>query len=437
MEQTINRQLLDFLDRSPSCYHAVANLAELLDGAGYTRLQEFQPWQLNRGGKYYVTRGDSSILAFRLPQGKAVGFQMAAAHSDSPTFKVREVAELPSAGGTIRLSVEPYGGSIFRSWLDRPLSVAGRVAVSVGDRVETRLVNIDRDLLVIPSVAIHMNRAINQGVALDPAVDLPPLYAMGETGSFRAAVAQAAGVEENQLLSTELVLYPRTKGTVLGAHGEFIASPRLDDLQCAFGCTMGFLAGKETDTVPLLCVFNNEEVGSGTRQGADSTFLTDVVERICHALGCDTEQRMTMAANSFLVSADNAHSIHPAHPEYADKQEYPVLNGGIVVKYNAAQKYTTDVESAAVFCKLCKDAGVPTQRYSNRADLPGGSTLGNISTAHYSVPAVDIGMPQLAMHSCYETAGAEDTAYLVQAMTSYFSRSITRAEEGGYRLEKI
>lgn len=434
MEQTINQQLLDFLDRSPSCYHAVANLAEMLEKAGYTQLRESKSWSLQRGGKYYVTRGDSSLMAFRLPMGKAVGFQMAAAHSDFPTFKVREVAELSSAGGTIRLSIEPYGGSIFRSWMDRPLSVAGRVAVSVGDRVETRLVCVDRDLLVIPSVAIHMNRAVNQGVALDPAVDLPPLYAMGDAGSFRAIVAEAAGVSEEEILSTELMLYPRTKSALLGAHQEFIASPRLDDLQCAFGCMQGFLAGKETDTIPLLTVFNNEEVGSGTRQGADSTFLTDVVERICHGLGCDVEERMTMAANSFLVSADNAHAIHPAHPEYADKQEHPVLNGGVVVKYNAAQKYTTDVESAAVFCKLCKDAGVPVQRYSNRADLPGGSTLGNISTAHFSVPAVDIGMPQLAMHACYETAGAKDTEYLVRAMSAYFSRSITRAEEGGYRL---
>lgn len=434
MEQTMTDRLLDFLDNSPSCYHAVHYLAETLESQGYEQLREFQTWTLTQGKRYYVTRGDSSILAFRIPTGPVTGFQLAAAHSDSPALKVRESAELSSAGGTIRLSVEPYGGMIYRSWLDRPLSVAGRVAVSVDGRVETRLVCIDRDLLLIPSVAIHMNRAVNQGVALNPAVDLPPLYAMGDVGSFRTMVAEAAGVMEENLLSTELFLYPRNKGTVFGANREFIAAHALDDLQCAFGCMQGFLAGGETSTIPVLTVFNNEEVGSGTRQGADSTFLTDVLERICNGLHCSVEERMAMLANSFMVSADNAHAIHPAHPEYADKQEFPVINGGVVVKYNASQKYTTDVESAAVFCKICKEAGVPIQRYSNRADLPGGSTLGNISTAHLSIPAVDIGLPQLAMHSCYETAGIKDTEYLIRAMTAYFQCGICRVPEGGYQI---
>lgn len=433
MNRSMTEQLLSFLDHSPSCYHAVDNLAKTLEEAGYQKLLEHRPWTLGPGGKYYVNRGGSSILAFRIPTGQVTGFQLAAAHSDSPTYKIREHAELASAGGTLRLSVEPYGGMIARSWMDRPLSVAGRVVVQAEDRVESRLVCIDRDLLVIPSVAIHMNRSVNQGVALDPAVDLPPLFGMGETGKYRAMIAEAAGVREEDLLATELFLYPRTKGTTFGAEEEFVASPRLDDLQCVFGCTRGFLDAGESTNVPVLCVFNNEEVGSGTRQGADSTFLTDVLSRIGDALGCTREEQMALFANSFLVSADNAHAIHPAHPEYADKQEYPVLNGGVVVKYNAAQKYTTDAESAAVFCKICKDAGVSVQRYSNRADLPGGSTLGNISTAHFSIPSVDIGLPQLAMHACYEVAGARDTEALVRAMTAYFSRTITRTDEDAYR----
>lgn len=433
MATTLTKQLLDFLDASPSCYHAVAYLVQTLDKMGYQKLLEHQTWNLSCGGKYFVTRGDSSLLAFRIPEGRVTGYQLAAAHSDSPTLKVREQAELASAGGVLRLSVEPYGGMIYRSWMDRPLSIAGRVVVSVGDHVETRLVCIDRDLLVIPSVAIHMNRAVNQGGALDPAVDLLPLFSMGEPGKYRAMLAKAANVQEEDLLSTELFLYPRIKGTTFGAEEEFVASPRLDDLQCVFGCTMGFLAGVENGTIPMLCVFNNEEVGSGTRQGADSTFLTDVLTRIGNGLGYSIEEQMTLLANSFLVSADNAHAIHPAHPEYADKQEYPVMNGGVVVKYNASQKYTTDAESAAVFCKICKDAGVPVQRYSNRADLPGGSTLGNISTAHLSIPAVDIGLPQLAMHACYEVGGVRDTEALVQAMTAYFHRGIRRMPTGGYQ----
>lgn len=433
MAATITEKLLEFLDASPSCYHAVAYLAQALEKEGYQKLLEHQVWNLNPGGKYFVIRGDSSLLAFRIPKGPVTGYQLAAAHSDSPTLKVREQAELTSAGGTLRLSVEPYGGTIYRSWMDRPLSVAGRVVFSVDNHVETRLVCIDRDLLVIPSVAIHMNRTVNQGVALDPAVDLPPLFGMGEPGKYRAMIAQAAGVQEEDVLATELFLYSRTKGTVLGAAGEFVVSPRLDDLQCVFGCTMGFLAGEETSAIPVLCVFNNEEVGSGTRQGADSTFLTDVLSRIGNGMGYTAEEQMALLANSFLVSADNAHAIHPAHPEYADKQEYPVINGGIVIKYNACQKYTTDAESAAVFCKICRDAGVRVQRYSNRADLPGGSTLGNISTAHLSIPAVDIGLPQLAMHASCEVAGVRDTEALVQAMTAYFRRGICRTPHGGYQ----
>ena len=433
MVQT-TRELLDFLDASPSCYHAVRNVTEILKEAGYQELLEFQMWTLKQGGKYYVVRGDSSVIAFRVPMKPVTGYQLAAAHSDSPAFKLRERAELASPGGTIRLSVEPYGGMIYRSWLDRPLSVAGRVAVRVGDRIETRLVCVDRDLLVIPSLAIHMNRAINKGTELDPAVDLPPLFGSGETGHFRAMIAAEAGVREEDLLSTELFLYPRVRGTVFGMDEEFVGSPRLDDLQCVFGCMKGFLAAKESSSLPVLCVFNNEEVGSMTAQGADSTFLTDVLSRVSEGLGQSREMYRALLANSFLVSADNAHAIHPCHPEYADKQEFPVLNGGIVVKYNAAQHYTTDAVSAAVFSQICADAGVPLQKYSNRADLPGGSTLGNISNAHLSLPSVDIGLPQLAMHSCYETAGVRDTDYLIQAMTTYFSRSIRHLPEGGFCL---
>ena len=216
------------------------------------------------------------------------------------------------------------------------------------------------------------------------------------------------------------------RAALLGAAGEFIVSPRLDDLQCVFGCFRGFLAAKERGSMPVFCVFHNEEVGSGTRQGADSTFLTDVLSRVSGALGQTAEQYQMALANSFLVSADNAHAIHPAHPEYADKNEFPVLNGGVVVKYNASQHYTTDAESDAVFRQVCAGAGVPVQRYSNRADLPGGSTLGSISTSHLSVPSVDIGLPQLAMHACCETAGAADTESLVRAMTAYFASSFRR-----------
>ena len=432
MEQEVTRRLLDFLDASPSCYHAVDNLTRRLEAEGYERLREVEPWTLRTGGKYYVVRGDSSLAAFRVPGGVPAGFMLAAAHSDSPTYKVREEAEVLSAGNCVRLAVEPYGGMIARSWLDRPLSVAGRLVVRREGGIATQLVNVDRDLLVIPSVAIHLDREVNQGTALKANTDLLPLLGCGtERGRFRSLLAEAAGVPEEDILSTELFLYPRAAAVLLGAEGEFVASPRLDDLQCVFGCLEGFLAAKEGGSVPILCVFNNEEVGSGTRQGADSTFLTDVLERISTALGRDWR---LMAVNSFLVSADNAHAVHPAHPELSDGAERPVLNGGVVLKYNAGQKYTTDAVSGAVFREVCRAADVPVQRYSNRADLPGGSTLGNISSAHLSIPSVDIGLPQLAMHAAYEVAGSRDTALLVRAMAEYFSRSFRYLPDGSIQL---
>lgn len=432
MEQEVTRRFLDFLDASPSCYHAVDNLARRLEAEGYERLREAEPWTLRTGGKYYAVRGDSSLAAFRVPGGVPAGFMLAAAHSDSPTYKVREEAEVLSAGNCVRLAVEPYGGMIARSWLDRPLSVAGRLVVRREGGIATQLVNVDRDLLVIPSVAIHLDREVNQGTALKANTDLLPLLGCGtERGRFRSLLAEAAGVPEEDILSTELFLYPRASAVVLGAEGEFVASPRLDDLLCVFGCLEGFLAAKEGGSVPVLCVFNNEEVGSGTRQGADSTFLTDVLERISTALGRDWR---LMAVNSFLVSADNAHAVHPAHPELSDGAERPVLNGGVVLKYNAGQKYTTDAVSGAVFREVCRAADVPVQRYSNRADLPGGSTLGNISSAHLSIPSVDIGLPQLAMHAAYEVAGSRDTALLVRAMAEYFSRSFRYLPDGSIQL---
>ena len=422
------KRLMAFLDGSPSCYHAASQAAARLTEAGYTRLYEGEAWDITEGGRYFVLRGGASLIAFRVPRRDFRGFMIAAGHSDSPTFKVRETAEVCSPGGCIRLSVEPYGGMIMRSWLDRPLSVAGRAVIRREGRLETRLVYLNRDLLVIPSVAIHMDRQVNQGTALKANVDMLPLFSMGkEPGALRHLVAAELNVPEAALAAMDLFLCTRQKAVLTGAREEFIVSPRLDDLQCVFGCLEGFLAAQAGESVPVLAVFHNEEVGSGTRQGADSTFLTDVLSRVCAAVG--REQAAALAA-SFLVSADNAHAVHPAHPEFSDSGEFPVLNGGIVIKYNAAQHYTTDAESDAVFREICREAEVPVQRFSNRADLPGGSTLGNISTAHLSVPSVDIGLPQLAMHSACEVAGSGDIAYLIRAMAVYFSKSYRNGADG-------
>ena len=422
------QKLFRFLDESPTCYHAAANAKAALAAAGAVELRESEQWKLEKGTLYVVERGDSALVAFRVPEGPFHGFLMAAAHSDSPTFKVRETAEAASAGNTLRLSVEPYGGGVWRGWLDRPLSVAGRVVIRQGDRLVSRLVNIDRDLLVIPGVAIHMDRSVNKGAELNPAVDLLPLLGCGkEPGTFRKLIAEAAGVREEHLLSTELFLYPRTKAVQTGLNGEFIVSPRLDDLQCVFGCLEGFLAAKPGGSLPVLAVFNNEEVGSNTRQGADSTFLTDVLERIAHGCGLDSEGWKAAVANSFMVSADNAHAQHPNHPEFADAGNCPYLNEGVVLKFNANQRYATSGIAAALYRKLCQRACAKVQVYANRSDIPGGSTLGSIASTLVPVEMADIGLPQLAMHSCYETAGVEDLFDLVNICRTLFESGVEKS----------
>ncbi len=423
-----NRKLLRFIDASPTAWHACANLISRLREEGYTELRETEGWDIRPGGKYYVCRNASSLIAFRVPEGEFPGFLMMAAHLDSPLFKLRGKPESPSAGVYTRLSVERYGSMLCAPWLDRPLSVAGRVTVREGGKLVTKLINIERDLALIPNLAIHMDRTANDGRKYDIKVDMLPLFGSEKAaGRMEAIAAEAAGVRPEDLVSTDLYLYPRTPGVCFGADGEYIAAPRLDDLQCAFGCFEGFFSAQPGKNAPLLCLFDNEEVGSTTKQGANSDFLADALRRICEALGRDFYRSVS---SSFMVSADNAHAVHPNHPEYADSQDRPVMNGGIVIKHHANQKYTTDAVTEAVFTEICRRAGVPVQHYSNRADLRGGSTLGNISTSHVSVDSVDIGLAQLAMHSCYETAGAADTDYLIRAARCYYESGFRRTAEG-------
>ena len=413
----------NFLDGAHSTYHAVAGLVWTLEAAGYTRLSEGEHWELCPGGQYFLTRGGSSVIAFRVPVEKPVGFLMSAAHSDRPSFKVKENGEL--TGKYTRLSTEKYGGMLMGTWLDRPLSVAGRVMVDTPEGVQSRLVDIDRDLLLIPNVAIHMNRKANEGYAWNPALDTLPLLGGEQTkGKLQNLLEQAAGGE---ILGHDLYLYVRQQASVWGVEEEYISAAALDDLACAWCCTQGFLNGEESRHIPVLCIFDSEEVGSGSVQGAGSRILESVLERIGKALELETDG---LLSRSFMVSADNAHAVHPNHPEYADPNNAPVVNGGVVLKFNANLRYTTDGASAAVFRKICQGAGVPVQTYYNRADLPGGSTLGSISLAHVSVPSVDIGLPQLAMHSCYETAGVMDVYALEDAMEAFYSSTLLPDGDG-------
>lgn len=424
----MNQRLFDYISASPTAYHAVAHTGELLERAGFARLSEGAEWELTPGQGYYVTRNGSSLIAFRVPEGTYSGFMMAAAHGDSPCFKVKENAELKDEH-TVRLSVEKYGGMLCASWMDRPLSIAGRVIVRRDGGFEARLVDLKDTAAVIPNVAIHMNRSANDGMKYNPAVDMLPLYG-GESGgeSLSQRLAACAGVEEKDVLSTDLFVYNPQRGE---AWGNYISAPRLDDLQCAFAALTAFLAAKPSGSLPVYCLFDNEEVGSQTKQGAASTFLADVLHRIN---GPDDGLYRRRVANSFLVSCDNAHAVHPNHPEYMDKNHAVYMNGGIVLKYNANQHYTTDAVSAAIFRLVCEEAGVPVQMYANRADMAGGSTLGNIANTQVSLNTVDIGLPQLAMHSAYETAGGKDTEYMVRALTVFYGKSLVSDGGDAYRL---
>ena len=421
----MNQALFSYIAACPTAFQAAAHTAALLEAEGYRLLRETEEWTLEPGGRYYVMRNGSSLIAFRLPKGRPVGFMMTAAHGDSPTFKIKENAELTGENET-RLSVEGYGGMLCASWMDRPLSVAGRAMVRTEDGVAMRLIDLHDDLALIPNVAIHMNRDANNGAKYNFAVDMQPLY--GEKGGFRRRIAEAAGVAEEDLLTHDLFLYNPQPGVEWGG---YISAPRLDDLQCAFAALQGFLTAGESQSAAVYCLFDNEEVGSQTKQGAASTFLRETLERICDALGLTLR---TMAAGSFLLSCDNAHAVHPNHPEYADKNHAVRMNGGVVIKYNASQRYATDAVSAALFQTVCEAAGVPFQRYANRPDMAGGSTLGSIANTQVSLNMADIGLAQLAMHSAFETAGAEDTAHMVQALKTFFGMTLRSGGDGTYQL---
>lgn len=416
----ITKELLTFIDKSPTSFHAVGNMKEQLLDAGFQEIREDHRWELSPGGDYFVTRNDSAIIAFSIPEEEGEGFRIVASHSDSPTFKIKENPEIKVEDHYVKLNVEGYGGMILSSWMDRPLSVAGRIIVKEKDEYVSKLVNIDQDLLMIPNLAIHMNREINKGYAYNRQKDmLPVLGGIESKDSFFDMIKKAAGTE-SEILGHDLYLYNRQKGTVLGANREFIASGRLDDLQCAFASMKGFLQGDKKKHISVFCVLDNEEVGSGTKQGAASTFLKDTLKRINSALKRDEEDYLVHLAKSFMISADNAHAVHPNHPEKTDPANRPYINGGIVLKMNADQKYCTEGMSAAIFKDLCNTIGVPMQTFVNRSDMAGGSTLGNISSTQVAVRAVDIGLPQLSMHSSYEMAGVQDTEYFVRVLEAFF-----------------
>lgn len=427
------KQLFKFIENSPSCFHAIKTITEELKNEGFVEIKEKDTWQIEQGKKYYVTRNLSSVIAFKIPQNDFKSFNIVASHSDSPTFKIKENAEIEVKNKYVKLNTEKYGGMICSTWFDRPLSIAGRILVKENNAVKTHLVNIDKDLVIIPNLAIHMNREVNDGYTYNAQIDMLPLYGDNSSkGSLMKTIAKEVNVEEESILGTDLFLYNRMNGTKIGANEEYISSPRLDDLECAFTSLSAFLSENTSNSASVYCVFDNEEVGSGTKQGADSTFLYDVLRRINISLGKTEEDYYRLISSSFMVSADNAHALHPNYTDKSDPTNKVYMNDGIVIKYNANQKYTTDAVSASIFKTICDSVDVPYQTFTNRSDILGGSTLGNISNAHVSLNTIDIGLAQLAMHSTYETAGAKDVTYMIDAIKAFYNTSIEQVEDGQY-----
>ena len=436
MEHEEVQDLLSFVGGNPTAFHTTAAIRDRLLKEGFSELLESQKWHLEPGKGYFVCRNGSSILAFRLGTDlRNYSFNVAAAHTDSPCFKLKENAELHTPGKYTRLNTEGYGGMICSTWLDRPLSIAGRVLVKEKGAIASRLVALDRDLLLIPSVAIHMNRDVNDKASFNKQVDMLPLLG-GDLpeGSLKKLLAQELQVAGEDILGSDLYLYIRENPSIWGAGQEFLSSGRLDDQECAYGILQGFLKGRSERSINVAACFDNEEVGSGTKQGAASTFLYDVLHRITLSLGGGEEDFARAVASSFLFSADNAHAVHPNHPEYTDVNNCCYMNEGVVIKSHAGQKYTSDGVSIAVARVLAEKAGVPLQYFANRSDKLGGSTLGNLAMAQVSMNAVDIGLPQLAMHSCYETAGTKDIGYLIRLMEAFYNSHL---EETGFGILEV
>ncbi len=429
----VNRRLMDYIDRSPCAFLAVANLKEELLQQGFQELKETDHWELRPGGKYFVTRNGSSMVSFVLPQGTVRSFHVIASHSDSPAFKVKPGPLLRSGSGLLRASVEKYGGPVDSAWFDRPLSVSGRVLIQTGDSLREELV-FPKDLtLMLPSVAPHLLRK-DQGTETPASAErMFPVIGSSENGNLLwERIAETLGVMPEQILGADLYLCNREKAILWGASKEFLSAPRLDDLACCFGSFLGFLEGASEASAPGLkngaaamhCVFDNEEVGSRSLQGADSSFLRDTLERICLGTGLSRENYHRAVAESFLVSADNAHAVHPNEEQLSDAVNRPCMNKGLVLKFQAAQRYATDGQSAAVFRSICAGHGIPVQTFTNRPGSSGGSTLGSLSASQIPLRTVDIGLPQLAMHSCYETIGAEDTAALAAFSAAFYREAL-------------
>jgi aspartyl aminopeptidase len=430
MEIQLAKELIDFLYESPTAFHAVENVKNELTKNGFRELKEEESWKLKKEGKYFVTKNDSALIAFKVGTGRIEeqGFKIIGAHTDSPTFRVKPSPEITSENKYIKLNTEVYGGPILNTWFDRPLSLAGRVTLKGKNPLfpETRLVNINRPILVIPNLAIHMNREVNDGVKLNRQKDTLPLLSMIneklESGKYLInTIAEELKIAVEDVLDFDLFLYEFEKGCIMGLNNEFISSSRLDDLAMVHAGIKSLINTQASSGTNVMACFDNEEVGSETKQGAASELLAHILERIVLCLGGDREHYFRALSKSFLISADLAHAVHPNNGEKHDPVLRPVINGGPVIKVAASQSYTSDSNSSVVYEEICKKAGVPVQRFVNRSDLRGGSTIGPISSTHLHIRAVDMGSPILSMHSVRELGGVKDHYYCIKSFETFYS----------------
>lgn len=435
MINSTSKNLLSFIKNSPSAFHSIASIKKVLKREGFIELNESEEFNLELSKKYYVTKNDSSIIAFKVSeQLDNYSFNIVSSHSDCPCFKIKPVADIHT-GNYHKLNVEAYGGMLCSTWFDRPLSIAGRLILKKENKIVTKLVNFDKNCASLPSIPIHFNREANSGFNYNLAVDMVPTISSEKT-TFKEYLASYFNENVEDIVSYDLYLYNRQEGYFWGMNDEFMSSSKLDDLQCAYTTLMGFIKSENNHNVSVYCCFDNEEVGSTTRQGANSTFLSDTLSRISISLNKTSQQHLQALAKSFMVSADNAHAVHPNHPELTDVANNVSMNNGIVIKYNASQSYTSDAISGAIFKTICSNVNVPTQEFTNKSNIRGGSTLGNISATHVSIMSVDIGIAQLAMHSAMETSGTLDNDYMVKAIKEFYESNLTIDENGSYVINK-
>ncbi len=424
------QNLVDFLYESPSAFHATENVKNILLNSGFKQLKEEEKWNLEKGGKYFTTKNGSALVAFVVGTGEIEesGFKLVGAHTDSPGFRVKPSPEMVVEDTYVRLNTEVYGGPILNTWMDRPLAIAGRVVLK-GEEIlypEIKLVNINKPILIIPNVCIHMNRDLNKGIELNKQKDTLPLLSLVneelEKGNYLLnLVAKELGVSKEEILDFDLFLYEYEKGCIMGLNNEFISASRLDDLQMVHAGINALKDSKASKGTNVMVCFDNEEIGSLTKQGADSDMLANVLERIVISSGKSREDYFRALAKSYIISADNAHAVHPNSPEKHDPTNRPYINKGPVIKINANQSYTTDAESDVVYELICKQSQVPYQKFVNRSDERGGSTIGPISSAHINIRSVDIGNPTLAMHSIRELAGVDDHTYVYKSFVEFYS----------------